>query len=763
MKRITKLFATLALTCFAGAASAQDDTWVELPVQGWVHEWVNEDGEVIQIDDEKLPDEEGVYTVHVRSAEEAYADGNAVTTDDNPLKEDYSNFATWDSQFFVTVGEENAMEEDDIFRLTMEVMATTTVSVGSQAHANPGNYNHWACAGNVSFTANEWTEFDSGEVTVTSQMIAGKSFYTIAFNLAEVKAGEGYTCYFKNIKVERYHPAPVIIEEWTDLLADLNGDLSGDDMRCFYSKEYPSADVLYSKIVDGAIVVNSPAKVSDDWDSQFWIRLPQALPAGTKYKVKFDYMASASTTVNTQMHAEPGDYIHYVGIGDVNFTTSWDTYEYEGKVTADQSKDDHLMHSIAFNLSKAEDMVYYFRNFSFEIPTEDVTEFDFPDPPTPAEEIVWQDIMLNGDMEGDDARCFYTKNAGGSGQPVISTIEEGIGANGSRGIRVTSLDREVNGVDDNGNDTYEGQDWDAQFFIRLPQAVPAGTPIKVTFDYMADNDGSVDTQSHNEPGQYIHWACAGSPDFTTEWKTWEYVGKVADECDGSEADGGYLKDFHTIAFNLSKNKIATNFYFDNIKIEIPEDAVTDPDFPEVTTVPFTVGESGWTTFSCKDYDVDFDYDTDAYTALYEDGFVHLFITTELPAGEGVIINMPAGAGEYTANIIDVAGDYDYDFNELRVSDGSITGDLQTIYVLADGAKGVGFYLLKEGEFVPEGKAYLKIEDAAAREFVGFAGTTGINTVATADKAENVIYNIAGQRVVKAQKGLYIMNGKKVIK
>lgn len=735
MKRITKLFATLALTCFAGVANAQDEEWVELPVQGWVHEWQTMDE---QTDAEKLPDEDGVYKVYCRSAEQADEAGNAIT--------DNGSLATWDSQFFITFGEENALTSDDEIRLTMKVKADADANIDTQAHAAPGSYIAHGFFPQVAFTT-DWNDYSAEKVVGSA---AG--MYTVAFNLA---LGDENNFYFKNIKVEKKVIKGDPYAEWVSI--------AGDPVK----KEYPGDPETATADNNGVYEVNCPAKVSQTWDSQFWITLNQKLPAGTKARVTFDYMATSEYTVDTQCHENPGNYIHWQCIGNVAFKTEWKSFattlEVPSECDGTEADGGYLKNfrSIAFNLAQNtdEDVIYYFRNIDVKVAPEDVGEE--PDEPQP--EITWVNIIENSDLEGDDARFFYTKNADGNGQPVISTIEEGIGVDGSRGIRVTSLDREVNGVDDNGNDTYDGQDWDAQFFIRLPQAVPAGTKIKVTFDYRADNDASVDTQSHNEPGQYIHWACAGSPDFTTEWKTWEYVGKVADECDGSEADGGYLKDFHTIAFNLSKNKIATNFFFDNIKVEIPEEEVTDPDFPEITTVPFTVGECGWTTFSCKDYDVDFDYDTDAYTALYEDGYVHLFITTQLPAGEGVIINMPAGAGEYTANIIDVAGDYDYDFNELRVSDGSVTGDLETIYVLANGEKGVGFYLLKAGEFVPEGKAYLKIEDAAAREFVGFAGTTGINTVATADKAENVIYNIAGQRVVKAQKGLYIKNGKKVIK
>jgi hypothetical protein len=67
-----------------------------------------------------------------------------------------------------------------------------------------------------------------------------------------------------------------------------------------------------------------------------------------------------------------------------------------------------------------------------------------------------------------------------------------------------------------------------------------------------------------------------------------------------------------------------------------------------------------------------------------------------------------------------------------------------------------------------GKAYLrtdKVSHASARTR-GLSieinnGTTGINGVEN-EQRENVIYNLRGQRVENPTKGLYIINGKKVI-
>jgi hypothetical protein len=73
---------------------------------------------------------------------------------------------------------------------------------------------------------------------------------------------------------------------------------------------------------------------------------------------------------------------------------------------------------------------------------------------------------------------------------------------------------------------------------------------------------------------------AGSGSFTEEWQSYEKEGTVPAECDGSEnknADTGevlFLKTFQTIAFNLAKNKVATEFVFDNVKFFVPKDVVS---------------------------------------------------------------------------------------------------------------------------------------------------------------------------------------------
>jgi hypothetical protein len=172
----------------------------------------------------------------------------------------------------------------------------------------------------------------------------------------------------------------------------------------------------------------------------------------------------------------------------------------------------------------------------------------------------WRSIISNGNLASDEVANFFIKE--NAGDPVPAVIVPGAGKNNSRGIVINTPDN-------------PSADWDAQFFIQANENIPAGYKIHVEFDYKASQEAAFDTQSHAEPGNYIHWYCVDSYTATTEWqhmsKEVEVSAATKDEagnwngewgkaCDASE--GG--KPFKTVAFNLSKVKTATTFYFDNI-------------------------------------------------------------------------------------------------------------------------------------------------------------------------------------------------------
>ena len=356
-----------------------------------------------------------------------------------------------------------------------------------------------------------------------------------------------------------------------------NGDFSGDDVSSFFKKEYPSTETVPVVIdanagKDGTpgIVVKTATDQNAEpasYDSQFFIVLPEEMPAGTTIRVQFDYKASKAAKASTECHAAPQSYLYWQAMGDVNFTTEWKTFNAE--FTVPNQADG--MKSIAFNLQhelSATD--YYFDNFNVMYKKSE-----------------WTNIIANSDMEGTDVSCFYVHEQGKKGI-FLPRITEGIGVDGSRAIKLQSKDDEEN-------------IWDTQFFFRLPYVLPKGTMYRLSFDYKADKAGDFAFQLANEPNQYIWWTLDGWPapggSFTTEWQHYKMVFTVPTECDGISKSGedDWLMQFRTIYANLSYNKVATKFIFDNVKVEILSDVlstltpepVTDPELM-IMAPPYTV-------------------------------------------------------------------------------------------------------------------------------------------------------------------------------
>ena len=189
----------------------------------------------------------------------------------------------------------------------------------------------------------------------------------------------------------------------------------------------------------------------------------------------------------------------------------------------------------------------------------------------------------------------------------------------------------------------------------------------------------------------------------------------------------------------------------------------------------TVGSSGYATF-CSPLPTDFSDITDikAYIASGfspSTGSLLLTRVTEVPAGEGLYIKGTPGTYEipseptdmYYSNLLTGVTEA----TTINPTDGSMTN-----FILANGSHGVGFYTILEAGELAAGKAYLQLPTASV------ASVKELNLLFDdEDEVENEtgiirptndfsrkggeIFNISGQRVSKAEKGLYIVNGKKV--
>ncbi len=484
--------------------------------------------------DEVTPRNHSVV-VEVRSKEEAEAAG-------------VTNFVDYDSQLFITFGEDQALNPKDQIRLTMKVKADEEATVGTQSHTSPGNYIHWYAVGDVKFTQ-EWTDFDSNWITVGDAGAWGQAqagMYTIAFNLSK---GIHNRYFLDDIRVE-----VVRHDTFEDGNFVKNCRLEGDDASSFACHEWRTQDAQFDGpaniVADpanpdnhcAAVVIRSSEEAAAagnmtkdgngnfaDWDSQFFITLGEenTLKAGDKIRLIMDVKADVDMTgVGTQSHLAPGAYKHWACVGNVDFTTEWKTFD-SGWKTVDANM--ATMYSIAFNLAKGIHNTVYFDNIRVEIEK--------------APEVVkWKNIMVNGNLEGEDYSGIVCRE---SGKDDAANVVAGEGVDGSKAAVINSIANATNA-------------WDTQFFVFVPEKLAAGTAYKIKFSVRSKDAATISTQTHSTPGNYLGGAF-GNFDSKAEWTVIEKEGTI-------EKD-----DTQTIAFNLNENKtLATSFYFDNIEFYIPE-------------------------------------------------------------------------------------------------------------------------------------------------------------------------------------------------
>lgn len=106
----------------------------------------------------------------------------------------------------------------------------------------------------------------------------------------------------------------------------------------------------------------------------------------------------------------------------------------------------------------------------------------------------------------------------------------------------------------------------------------------------------------------------------------------------------------------------------------------------------------------------------------------------------------------------------YAANELKAATNHFEAD-GSQYVLAAKDGVVGFYQAAAGSFVNRGKGYLEMATPTVKVYYLTTGDeTGIAETMTDEvlKADGAIYDLSGRRVEKLQKGIYIVNGKKVV-
>ena len=268
-----------------------------------------------------------------------------------------------------------------------------------------------------------------------------------------------------------------------------------------------------------------------------------------------------------------------------------------------------------------------------------------------------------------------------------------------------------------------------------------------------------------------------------------YVGKAehpeAQEVKGTSANG-------VITYNIPegngyftiKNGSSAG-YISNIKVYYsPSPSPSEPTYTANTlTFKASNKDGNWATFSNDDVTF-FTEDVIVNTVVVENNsLVSLALdktTANIEGKEVTGYYVPAKTGVLIYSIGETVTYYvvknkevapvDGDFNMLKPASEKMTEGFKFYKLAYDNyteKSGLGFYwgAAEGGAFIVKpGLAYLAVPQAQAANVKGFSfdGTqTGINGV-EATVANGAIYNLNGQRVEKAHRGIYIQNGKKFI-
>ena len=185
---------------------------------------------------------------------------------------------------------------------------------------------------------------------------------------------------------------------------------------------------------------------------------------------------------------------------------------------------------------------------------------------------------------------------------------------------------------------------------------------------------------------------------------------------------------------------------------------------EEADITVTLNASGYASY-CSEYPLDFtNAEADGYSAWQitaVDGSDITFeqITGSVKGGTGVLLKGEAGA---TIKLTSVA-------STIELTDNKLVGTLAPTNIAANeyyGLSGQKFVKIKAGT-VKAGKAILPISASNGAPELNMIfsgeGTTGIRSIDNGQLTiDNVYYDLSGRRVAEPTKGVYIVNGKKVV-
>lgn len=419
--------------------------------------------------------------------------------------------------------------------LTMKVKASKEISVATALHSSADG-NGWSgnpAGDKVDFKVGEWTEI-TRVLNTDCKDGKGNPIAYYVLNLSDDKGKEVITYQFDDLSIKKYY-APV---EWGDLVeVPVEGTLVTEkDWTQETSFPYWSVDPLpegCTRTIENGLVIENTKTDGDPWANQMFTLDGLTFEEGKEYVLRY------TLKINGE-----GDIRADVGPWGKNLVKAPDTQTLENGYR-----------QVVFGIGPCEQeytgahAIWQSRKFLGKIIIEKVELFDIT-PDYAAKD--WSDnIVPNGDLATDDMSAFILKNNDVENPEMLLAEKSAIGDSFEIGIETAARPTD-------GEGQVGGNDYDAQFFVRLPYVLPQGTLFNLEFDLYAEEINTLAIQAHGEPGQ---------------WK-----GNMSSVTTNPAGQGivhyqKYLSapaDMRSIAFNLAVAKDAT-YGFSNIKVQIVND------------------------------------------------------------------------------------------------------------------------------------------------------------------------------------------------
>lgn len=226
----------------------------------------------------------------------------------------------------------------------------------------------------VPATAGYTTQEEDGTYVVDLEKI--KKEYGFVYITAIKGSAWDTRVILNSIEVEKNEGAKQV--GWVNILT--NSDFENDDLTSFaVSLSGGEADDDNSAhapttVEEGmgqngsrALVLTTKTGVQQDWCTQLFIKFPEQLTEGTKWRFAMDVKSDYVATFGGGCHADPRAWKMPSIMPEFTTSTDWQTLTAEGTISADFESNGVM--SIAFDLNRDKEVAnkYYFDNVRFEV------------------------------------------------------------------------------------------------------------------------------------------------------------------------------------------------------------------------------------------------------------------------------------------------------------------------------------------------------------------------------------------------------------